>query len=71
MHPVPTTSAWAVRLRAAAADVRDVARDLSRAADDVGLRGPAGEAMQHLVDDVAAQVRALAEACDRAAELRS
>jgi hypothetical protein len=60
-----------MRLRAAAADVRDVARDLARAADDVGLRGPAGVAVQHLVDDVAAQVRGLADACDRAAEHRS
>ncbi|MGN6301595.1 MAG: hypothetical protein ACTHN8_10960 [Angustibacter sp.] len=68
MHPVPSTSVWAVRLRAAAADVEAVARELGRAADDVGLRGAAGEALRHLVDEVTAEVRGLAAACERAGD---
>jgi hypothetical protein len=71
MHPLPSSSASAARLRAAAADVGAVARQLSLAGHDVGLRGVAGAALQHLVDDVAGDVRGLAAACERAAEGRA
>jgi hypothetical protein len=67
MHPIPSTSAWAVRLRAAAADVEAVARELSRAGQEVGLRGAPGAALQHLLADVAGEVRSLGAACERAA----
>lgn len=68
MQPVPPPSPWAARLRATASDVDAVARELRAAGRDVGLRGPAGAALQHLVDDVAADVQGLSEACERAAD---
>jgi len=70
MRPAPSsdpTLVWAARLRAAAEEVRAVAAALAAAGGDVSLRGPAGSALHHLVDAVAADVRGLAVACESAA----
>ena len=66
-HDVAATLAWAARLRGAAGEAEAVARDLASAACGVGLRGPAGEALQHLVAGRVALLRRLVSACEDAA----
>src|SRR4051794_19159812 len=58
--PVGDRLAWAARLRAAADEVDDVARTVRRRADDAGLVGPAGDALQQLAAVVADEVVAAA-----------
>ncbi len=64
--PDPARAACAARLRAAAGEVVGVSTALTLAARDVGLRGAAGEALQHLVGELAGQVRGLADECEAA-----
>lgn len=58
---------WAARVHDAAMQFAGIAHALGRAGRDVGLQGPAGTALQHLVGGLGAEVHGLATACDAAA----
>jgi hypothetical protein len=64
--------AWAARLRAGAQEIDGVASALRRAGHAVSQRGPAAQALQHLVGRVAALVHDLARECEGlAADVRA
>jgi hypothetical protein len=65
----PERLLWSARLRAASAEVDEVARALRRRADGAGLAGPAGDALAGLVDDVAAHIGTVARDCADAADV--